>query len=74
MLTEAAQCTPPAVNNKIELEGGRMAVATAGAVAPFGSRTLEISNSLIANSQVGIPTLVPVVCGSKHDDEIGGVQ
>jgi hypothetical protein len=51
-----------------------MAAATAGAIAPFGFRTLEISNSLIANSQVGIPTLVPAVCGSKHYDEIGGVQ
>jgi len=51
-----------------------MAAATAGAIAPFGFRTLEISNSLIANSQVGVPTLVPAVYGSGHHDEIGGVQ
>jgi hypothetical protein len=51
-----------------------MAAATAGAIAPFGPHRLEISNSLIANSQVGIPTLVPAVHGSGHYDEFGGVQ
>jgi len=51
-----------------------MAAATAGAIAPFGSRTLGISNSLIANSQVGIPMLVPAVYGSGHYDEFGGEQ